>query len=220
MTVAEITPAKLAIYLTMKMLIVASSVLTFCCGTFLRAEDALVNGGTSPDGRYEIRIFETSGRDPSNYFYGVVDTKSGKLIKQLDEGGGYAVYEGAKETGKVLWHPSSRFFALTDHGSRHSMDLYIYEISRSQVTLIQTPNYFQNALGRVGSTEGYLIEIVTPISWDKDFLTCTMDFDAYLPNNQGRSPTYTTRFKLELLHGPNQASELLLKGMTDPKANE
>lgn len=43
------------------------------------AEAILAKGGRSPDGRFEVRIFETNTRDPSNYYYAVTDTKSGKV---------------------------------------------------------------------------------------------------------------------------------------------
>jgi hypothetical protein len=182
-------------------------------------EDSLVNGGKSPDGRYEVRIYQTNTRDPSNYYYGILDTKTGKLIKQLPEGGGYSLYKGAATTAFVLWHSSSHFFALTDHGTRHSMEMYLYEITPDDVILIHQPDYYQNALGRVDATEGYATSVVKPLKWDKDVLTCSLIFDAEIPGH-GRSPFYKTQFTLDLLHGPNSSSYLMFTSMGKPTIEE
>ena len=104
---------------------IRAAAFLFLAFSILHAEEALLEGGKSPDGRYEVRIYHTNSRDPPDYFYGVVDTKANSLLKQLEEGGGYSRYSSAKEISKVFWHPSSRFFALTDHGTKHSMEMYI-----------------------------------------------------------------------------------------------
>ncbi len=195
--------------------------ITFFLASLLSAfgENSLVSGGKSPDGRYEVRIYQTDTRDPSDYYYGVLDTKTGKLIKQLSEGGGYSLYKGAVTTAHVLWHSSSRFFALTDHGGRHSMEMYIYEVSPNEVVLIHQPDFYQNALGRVDATEGYLTSVVKPLKWDKDVLTCSLIFDAEIPGH-GRSPFYKTQFTLDILYGQNSSSYLLFTSMSKPTAEE
>jgi hypothetical protein len=187
--------------------------------SFAYGEDSLVKGGKSPDGRFEVRIFQTDTQDPSDYYYAVVDAKSHKVIKKLSEGGGYALYKGVINTSEVLWHPSSHFFALTDHDGRHSIDMFIYEASSESITLIKQPEYYQNALGRIGATQGYLISVVKPISWDKDVLRCDLVFDATIPDF-GRSPVYTAPFSLELRHGPNLTPFLLLDSMGKPTTTE
>jgi hypothetical protein len=193
-------------------------VLSLACFTLpLFADDILVTGGASADGRYQVRVFLSNDPDllPSNYYYGVVDAKSGKLIKKLDEGGGFISYEGAKQTSKVLWREEGDFFALIDHGARHSMDLYVYEVKPSSVVLIQTPDYLANALGRIGAVQCYGTEVVEPRTWKGNSLICEMDFDGRLPAQ--RTPVYRVRFELELHHGLNQSSALYLKSMSDPK---
>ena len=156
------------------------------------AEDALASGGKSPDGRYEVRILKDDSRDPSNYSYRVVDTSNEKLVKKLDETGGFCEYEGAIQTSKVLWNSSSTLFGLTDHGTRHSMDLYIFNVQRSGVSEIKIPDYTKEGLSLVGATECYGTSVVTLKEWNGDALTCAFAFDAEI--NGSRSPLYKTTF--------------------------
>ena len=179
-------------------------------------EDSLVQGGDSPNGRFQVRIYKTGDEgNPSNYYYAVVDAKTGRIIQKLQEGGGFALYEGAKDTSKIVWHASGNFFALTDHGTRHSMEMYVYEIAPPNVTLLKTQDYFQNALGRVGATSVYATAVVKPLRWDKDDLICDLFFDSYAPTG-GRSPQYSTEFTLNLEHGQNMASNLRFVSMKPP----
>jgi hypothetical protein len=183
------------------------------------AKDAPVKGGESPDGQYEVRVYQTTSRAPSDYCYGVVDRKSGKLIKELSEGGGFCMYDGALQTASVLWHSSSHFFALVDHDGRHSMAMFVYGVSPKGVTLISQPDYYQNALGRVGATEGYLIGVVRPSRWDKDDLFSDLIFDARTPDGE-RSPVYHVGFTLRLSHPANMDPSLGLVSMGKPTADE
>lgn len=177
-------------------------------------EDSLVQGGLSPDGRYEVRIFQTNSQSRGDYYYAVVDAKSKQIIQKLAEGGGVCVYKGALNMAHVLWHNSSNFFALTDHGSRHSLEMYVYEIAPPKVTLLTTQDYCQNALGRVGATEVYATTVVKPLRWDKDNLVCSYTFDTQAEN--GRGPTYSAEFTLQLQHDPNRASNLMFVDMKKP----
>jgi hypothetical protein len=184
----------------------------------LKGEDSLVGGGRSPDGRYEVRIFQTESRDPSDYYYAVVDARRGEIVQRLSEGGGYSRYKGAATTASVLWHSSGEYFALTDHGSRHSMEMYLYAVTPRAVTVIRSPDYFQNALGRVNATEGYLTSVVKPLKWTGDDLVCDLIFDA-TSRTKGRL-SYKTRFTLRLLHGPNTAPTLQFVNMEAPGQTE
>jgi hypothetical protein len=187
--------------------------------SFLLGEDSLVEGGSSPDGRYEVRIYKTGEEgDPSNYYYAVVNAKTGKIVQKMNEGGGFAVYEGALGMSHVLWHSSGDFFALTDHGTRHSMEMYVYQVAPPQVTLLKTQDYFQNALGRVGATSVYATSVVKPLRWNKDDLICDLFFDTH--KDKGRGPEYTTEFTLELQHGANLGSNLMFVSMNPPVSQD
>lgn len=184
-----------------------------------QGKDALVEGGRSPDGQYEVRIYQRddSPHDPSDYLYGVVDTRTGKVMKELAEGGGFAHYEGALEMAKVCWHSSSRFFALVDHSGRHDMTMFVYEVApNSAVKLLKQPDYYDNALGRVDATSGYLITVVKPKGWEGDKLQCELVFDTYTRKG-GRSPVYTVPFTLTLFHGEHSEPELQLTDMGKPR---
>jgi hypothetical protein len=194
------------------------SLLLILTPLFSRAEDALLTGGQSPDGHYQVRIYQTDSPDPSDYYYAVFDTKAHKILKQLSEGGGFSVYKGAKDISKVVWHPSSHFFALTDHGTRHSMEMYIYEVTPSDVTLLEQPDYYQNALGRVSSTEGYMTCVTKPLDWKDDVLHCNLFFDAKTADSP--RAMFSVDFDFKLRHGDSQASSLEFTSMGRPTSEE
>jgi hypothetical protein len=181
------------------------------------AEDSLASGGKSPDGRYEVRIYETgTSDDPSNYSYGVFDTTKGKLIAKLNEGGGFCDYQGTIEMTKVLWNSTGDAFALVDHGTRHSMDLYVNVIRGSGVRQIQVPDYLKDGLSLVGATEDYLTSVVTLLGWKGNSLTCAFTFDAMM--NAGRSPFYDTKFTITIKHGKEETARIV--SMDRPQAEE
>ncbi len=194
--------------------------LLSCCNGL--GENTLVQGGLSPDGRYEVRIFKTGPDDdsgnPSNYYYAVVNARSEKIVQKLAEGGGFCVYEGAQNMSHVLWHNTGKFFALTDHGTRHSMEMYVYEVAPPKVILLTTQDYCQNALGRVGATEVYATTVVKPLRWNKDDLICNYTFDTR--TKDGRGPTYEVEFTLHLQHEPNIASNLMFVDMKTPNSQD
>lgn len=172
-------------------------VLLLLC-TISKADDELESGGKSPNGRYEVRIYEsgTDDSEPSNHYYGVFDTRKGKVIKTLDEGGGFCDYEGAIEMTKVLWNTAGDAFALIDHGTRHSMDLYINEVQGSQVRELRVPDHLKKALSLVGAKECYATSVVKLLTWNGNALTCSFIFDAETSTNRG--PFYDTKFTITL----------------------
>lgn len=176
-----------------------------------RAENSLLKGGQSPDGHYQVRIFQTNRKDPSDYFFAVVDTKTKKQIKRLPDGGGWAGYDQIKVDSVVLWHKSSTVFAITDRGTKHSRELYIYETTPTDVSLIEQPDYHQNALGRVNATEGYNTAVTNPLEWKGDTLNCSLIFDAVTPDSP--RAMFTTTFSLKLSLGDNSKPSLSFTSM-------
>jgi hypothetical protein len=171
-------------------------------------------GGTSPDGKYEVRIVEAN-REPSNYAYVVIDPKTRRKLKELTEGGGIWRYDQMAGRAAVLWHSSASVFALTDPGTQHSQELYLYEVRPTEVVSVAVPHFLDNALGRIGATEVYGTSVVTARRWEGDRLICELDFNAHLPT--GPSPTYSVEFALILFHGPLSASRFTLETMGRPR---
>jgi hypothetical protein len=195
----------------------AFALVLLLCG-LARAENALVKGGKSPDGRFEVRIYGSPEREPSDYYYALVKADTGKLVKELPTRGGFSKYSGAAETTSVVWHSSSKFFAITDRGTRHSSELYVFEVQDDGIEMLELPNFFQNALGRINATEGYAVSVAKPLRWEDKDLICSFVFDATL--KAGRSPQYTTEFTLRLYYGANQRSYLQLVSMNKPEPHE
>ena len=172
---------------------------------------ATASGGLSPDGRYEVLIYQDDSLQPSNYFYGVFDARRTRLLAKLSTDGGFCDYAGALKTSVVVWNPTSTEFALLDHGTRHSMDLYVYRVASTHAVAISLPDYLGEALGRVGAKSCYATSVVGPIKWNETSLDCHLIFDA--STEQGRSGFYETTFTLK--PGP-AAGKMALAEMTAP----
>jgi len=182
-----------------------------------RGQTLVVPGGVSPDGRFEVRVIETSSRSPSNYVVAIMDDRTGQTRSELSLSGGAFQYQDATKVVKALWHPSGRVVALTDAATQHSRELYLYEVTSNDVVQLKVPDYVQNALGRVGAVTVATASVTDPQAWDSDRLKCTLTFNATLPNQPGgRSRTFRAPFVLRWVHGPNSASQIVLENMGRP----
>jgi len=188
------------------------------CLQVANAEDALVQGGKSPTGKYEVRLYrdrsEISG-DDDGYSYEVFDVLKEKVLKRFRAGGTFADYNGALVTSKVMWAPSGHFFWLTDHGGRHDMDLYLYKVAKSDVIALTVPDYLHRALSLVGADRIFRASVVEPIRWDGDTLVSSYYFDA--EKDSTISGPYTTQFTLSMPKAGKMDVELT--GMDQPVSN-
>jgi len=187
--------------------------------TISHAENTLASGGKSPNGRYEVRIYKSGGpddSDPSNYSYGVLDTRNGKVLQNLNEGGGFCDYQGAIEMAKVLWNSAGDVFALIDHGTRHSMELYIYNVKSSSISEVKVPDYLKEGLSLVGANQCYGTSVVKLGTWKGDTLACSFIFDA--ETDAGRSPFYDTTFTITVQHGKKNGAQIT--SMEKPKTED
>ncbi len=179
------------------------------------AEDALVPGGESGNGRYQVRIYKSNlpSSDPdytSDYHYALVNAKSGRVIGTLGIGGGHYDYNGALGFFYVLWDPTNRFFVITDIGFRHTMQMYLFEVEGNSLELLDTPDYFYYALKRVGRSSVYATCVAKPLRWVGDKLVSDLYYDTREPDN-GRGLTYTTTITLLVHHYPNRTRVMLVK---------
>lgn len=202
------------------MKILASALSLVLIGALANGEDALMNGGRSPDDRYEVRIAHHSSTDPNDvldtYSIHLQATKTAKPFFTLDSIGGYNRYAAATERCAALWHQTSQFVVVTDQATRHSREIYVVAISHGHAERIQIPDYVQNALGRVNATEIDLHCVSTPTRWDGDDLRLTLFFSVHSPE-RGRL-FYTCDITLHLSHGRNNAPSIGLKSVSTPTA--
>jgi hypothetical protein len=180
------------------------------------ATTVVAPGGTSPDGRYEVRIVKTLD-SPSDYRYELVEIATKRSIKTLGPMGGYYDYAFQSKNALVRWHASSRFFAVTDRGTSHSQELYVFEVTERDVVRLTLPDYQQNALGRVDAVATNLTSVTEPLAWNGDMLTCRLTFDITSPA-AGRA-AYTVGFALRLWHGPASATWISLGSMGRPRSS-
>jgi hypothetical protein len=177
------------------------------------AEDALMDGGRSPNGRFEVRIVRDPNSEPSDYAIRIQNSATGKSLFTLDNIGGYLRYSAAVERCHALWHSSSQFVAITDQGTRHSRELYLLAIYPDRVDRLKFPDYIQNALGRVGATEVDFACVSSPIRWEGDDLIVQFHFTA----NDRHS--YTCDVILHISHGEHTAPSIGLKSVSNSMEN-
>ena len=166
--------------------------------------------GRSPDSRYAVRIFRVKNADPSDYAVRLCSTAKTKPLFSFPDIGGYLHYPAAVERDHALWHASSQFVAITDQDTRHSTELYVLALFQGRVERLQLPDYVQNALGRVNTTEVDFACVSKLKHWDGDDLV----LDLYFTANQRRS--YTCEVVLHVSHGKNNFPSIGLKSVSAP----
>jgi len=200
----------------MKALVAALAVMILSVAA--SAEDALVDGGLSPDKRFEVRIARDPNSDPSDYAIRIHAAKAKKPFYTLRDIGGLDRYPAAKQSCRALWHSSSQFVVFTDHGTRHSKEIYLLDVTPGHVERLQLPDYVQNALGRVNATEIDIHCLSTPKKWTDDDLLLTLFFSTSTLEHGRRF--YTCDVTLHITHGQNQAAYVGLAKVTQPKEEE
>lgn len=125
--------------------------LFLAASTVVAADSAVVQGGLSPDARYEVRI----DRVEPTYAYSLIDHPTGKLVGNLGVGGGYRDFDGARQNSVALWNSTSSLFALVDPGTKRSIEVYVFRVANGVVTLVELPHYQDNCQGRWGQLSGF-----------------------------------------------------------------
>lgn len=137
-----------------------------------RALDLPISGGRSPNGRYEVRV---SGKDEESlgYCFTLFDRKRGRTIWESAEVlGQFCDLRGASAIDKARWNSAGSSVAVTDHSSRHSMELYVFTIMSGKLRPVKTPDAVPFAMedeadGRPGSIAG---DVWEPLRWNGDTL--------------------------------------------------
>lgn len=179
------------------------------------AEEKPASGGKSPDGQYEVRVsLEKTTYDPLGYGMHIHDLVGGKRVFTFPDTGGYLKFNGAVERNLAHWHSSGRYVAITDQGMRHSRELYVVSMAEETPVVLEVPDFYQNALGRVGAVETDFAQVVTPQRWDGDDLILQFYFTANLRRS------YFFEVILHLDHGPATVPRLQLKSVKLVKEEE
>lgn len=190
-------------------------VITSALAVSMQAKEALVDGGRSKDGHYEVLIVEDPDSEPSDYVFDIVDTQTRKRLARVEDAGGILRYNAARGTSRALWDDSSSFVVFTDQGTRHSLEIYAFYVSGASATRIALPDYVQNALGRVDATQIDLHCLSAPKRWDGTKLNLELGFSVSNPA-RGRV-FYSCDVTLGFHRGDSSAS---LLRVTQPKSDD
>jgi len=190
----------------------------------LHAKEAVLKGGTSPDGKYEVvvegrDIADSGGTPLPDVGYGyqihVRDAKTKKRLFTLPDTGGYLDFAAARDRGSLLWHASGGFVAITEQSSRHGVDTYLVAMNGGRPMELKLPDYVRNALGKVRATEVGMHSISTALKWAGNDLVMDFKFSANAPTEGSRF--FKTQVTLTVVHGPQQVPSVKLKAVTPPE---
>jgi len=190
-------------------------VFTSALAISTQAKEALVDGGRSKDGHYEVRIVEDPDSEPSDYVFDIVDTQTKKRLVRVEDAGGILRYNAARETSQAFWDESGSFVVFTDQGTRHSLEIYVFQVAGASASRIAIPDYVQNALGRVNATQIDLHCLSAPKRWDGTKLGLELGFSVSDPV-RGRV-FYTCDVTLGFHRGDSSAT---LLRVTQPKSDD
>lgn len=184
------------------------------------AEHALMEGGRSANGRYEVRISRVADegdrllkRAATSYAIRLYETRHSKSLHTLDSGG-HLNYTAAVERCRAIWHSSNRFVAISDQPARHSQEFFVLDVSKERVRRFELPDYVQNAIGRVNATEVDSTCVSTLKRWDGDDLIVELYFNA-----NGRH-TYTCEVTFHLRGLKDSETYLEFKRVSPLKESE
>jgi hypothetical protein len=190
-----------------------------------RSTSAPIQGGTSPDGRLEVRIAR-AGFEPSGYQLVLTDAAAGHVVSPLGVIGGVSNYETAKEFSRAIWHPSGRIFVVNDRGLRRSQTIHLFDVLANRAAKLEIPDYLQNALGRVGAVGTYRTNVTEPLRWDGDLLRCELTFDATTERTtpdgtiDRSTAMYRVDFALQVTIAPWHSMRASLHSMGTPQPRE
>jgi hypothetical protein len=122
--------------------------------------------------------------------------------------------QDAREAGpsrivRALWHPRGHVVAITDAGTAHSRELYLYEVRGSSAFRLVVPDYEQNALGRVGATATADTADTELERWDGDVLRFRFTFRPLRSDHANQS--FVVEISLRL-----QGSDVVLESVGMP----
>jgi len=125
-----------------------------------------LKGGLSPNGKYEIRVI---GKDLGSYGYifGFFKPNSKEVLFQTGLGGGFCCLQGASSIDSALWNNEEDLVAIQDHGTRHSMEIYILWIKNQSAESIPLPSFGAKVLKLMENIHGggATACICTPLRW-------------------------------------------------------
>ena len=184
----------------------------------MRAEDFPVKGGRSPDANYEVRLHSEPGSEsPYAYILAIYRVGEAEPIGVIEDSTTYMTLAMAKERCQAFWHGSSRLVGVTNQGTRHTVELYLFAVDRGKAERLTFPDYVQNALGRVDATERGMYCISRPKGWEQDDLAIELFFKADQPDG---SHGYKTEVILHCERGEHSFPVIRLKSLSQPEPSQ
>ncbi len=114
-----------------------------------------LRGGVSPDGKTEIRILGNPGADAGEgYDFGFFKKGHTQPFFRTDVGGGYCTIDEAANIDCAVWDSSGSLVAISDHGTRHSMEIYLFSVNEKRVFALTIPKYGQDLSAKLDFHSG------------------------------------------------------------------
>jgi hypothetical protein len=123
---------------------------------------SMVNGGRSPNGRYEVRLATVVDGDPADFLVRIFDRHSGGYLEQDGVLAGTDRRWEALRSSYAVWSEDGRWVALADLQLPASQELAVFEIRAEGARLLKIPDLVGAAFGVEPSTSG---SWVWPLQW-------------------------------------------------------
>ena len=127
--------------------------LLFSLGVTQAEETALPK---CPSGKFEAVATYSDDSDDNKIIFRLAGTTTPIGTFGL---GGYSKY------AKLLWSPDGHFAALQTHFTRHTLELFVFEVTESGIKEVKLQDYTQNIYGRLDILRGGRGYSDTPLKW-------------------------------------------------------
>jgi hypothetical protein len=184
------------------------------------AEDALIEGGLSPNKRYEVRMVRvTDGPLKGSYELQLFDARSNEFLSPLRKGGHFAYDEAVAGACSATWHPSARYVAVLNVETPQMTSLSLFVVDQDLARELKMPDYALLALGKIkeGKRGFYDGPTVRWPEWIGNDLHFRVSFRVPPPKKtEGQLPTEYTASVIVTPGSPDTRYEAELKKLSHP----
>lgn len=148
----------------------------------LGAAEALIVGGKSPDGRFEV-VLEDGG---TGYPAALIRNTQSKSILSDSIGGGYgnSVQVLSEEfNSKAAWSPDSTKVLIKTRGTKWSTNLALLQLRNGKFVEAELPDFYPAVLKDIGVASIYRRAFTSPLRWsDNSTVMLKLEGDCDLPS--------------------------------------
>ena len=139
----------------------------FVCSTALLADEALLEGGASPDKSTGVYLMgEENGSIPDWPRMEVRKERGQKVLGSISCDSYIWHYQAALEDAKVAWSPDSCFFACLCRDTKTTRTAIAYSVANDKLTPITLPDCAQAIVSHIKNADKGRFFLAKSITWE------------------------------------------------------